>query len=50
MNREPHFLHFEGPILKGFSLTTFVPIGFHPFDILLGGKVILFSALGYVCV
>lgn len=45
-----HFLLFEGPFLKGFDMATFVPIGFHPFDILLGGKMILSRTLGYVCV
>lgn len=51
MNRETHFLLFEGPFWGPKTLAwQLVPTGFHPFDILLGGKVILFQALGCMCV
>lgn len=40
MNRGAYFLLSEGPFLKDFDLTTLVLVGLHPFDILLGGKMI----------
>lgn len=39
----------EGTFFKDFDLPTLVPVGFHPFDICIGGEMILFRALGCVC-
>lgn len=51
MNRETHFPLLEGPFGGPKTVAwQLVPTGFHPSDVLSGGKVILLQALGCMCV